>query len=124
MNINLVQVLLMLHMVGAICVGLLIISSFISLTKRQISSYKPLAINIALGACFQLITGSFLALSYQSSESILSFCGKVGIYLFFVLFTEALLFKQLFASRLFPAKLVATSLTVGLVFVLITIINL
>ena len=121
---NLGHATLLFHILGAVFVGLLIIATLISLIKKKSDYYKPLAISIGVGTCYQLITGSILALSYQNSESIFSFCSKVGFYLIIVLITETLLFRQLFTARLYPTKIVASSLTLGLVFVLITIFQL
>jgi len=120
---NIEQVILMLHIGGAVSVGLLVIFSFVSLIKRLVIFYKPLALCVAFGACFQMLTGLLLAVNDQNSESIVSFCTKLGIYLFFVLLVEALLFRQLMSTRLFPIRSVVSSLALGLIFIFITIFH-
>ncbi|CAN5166650.1 hypothetical protein BH11PAT1_BH11PAT1_5530 [soil metagenome] len=123
-TLNIGQFLLIFHLLGAVCIALLMLTSFFALAKHKSSYYKPLAIHVAVTTCFQLITGSLLALTYPNSESIFSFCSKIGIYLVTVILVESLLFKRLYTDTLFPIKLVISSLTLGFVFVFVTILHL
>jgi len=121
---NIGQIFLVLHLLGASFIALLMLTSFIVLIKRKSSYYKPLAVSVAISTSFQLISGSLLALNYQNSESILSFCSKVGFYLFTVLVVELFLFKRLYAENLYPSKIIVSSLTLGMVFVFVTLLHL
>jgi hypothetical protein len=124
MQINIEQILLLLHLLGAVSVGILIIAAGFALVTRKSHFYKSFALLIALGAGFQLVSGSLFAISVQSNESLLAFCSKIGIYLTVIGIIEALLFSRLQAEKqnTFPARIVASSLMFGMSFVIFTTI--
>lgn len=118
---NIEHFLLLLHILGAISVGVLVLAAGVSLCKRKVQYQKPLAISIALNTGIQLVSGSLLTLTTQYSESLFSFCNKVGVYIVIVLIVEMLLFKQIHKTQIFPGKLILSSLTFGMVFVVMTL---
>ncbi|HLL60628.1 MAG TPA: hypothetical protein VK338_02835 [Candidatus Nitrosocosmicus sp.] len=119
---NIGQILLFSHLIGATLVGVLIITAFVCLLKNISQRYKFLAKSIAIGTAAQLLTGSLLALTALQREPLLYFCSKVGIYVTVVLVVEGLLYRQMNKENLryFPLKFVTSSLTFGIFFVIIT----
>lgn len=122
---NLLNILLLAHLTGAVATGFFILKAFINLLKNQASTYKSSAIQIGVGAGYQLITGSFLAMNSNTSESLLAFCSKMGLYIGIVLFVEALLFLRMQKDQMWikPAQIAFSSLSIGIVFTLYTVFH-
>jgi hypothetical protein len=123
-NMNIGQILLITHLLGALYIGLFVIASIVVLVRRKVDYYKPIAGQIAFSTCFQLISGSLLTLQYQNSASLFSFCSKIGLYLFVVVIIETLLYKRLHEQNVekFPQNLVTSSLSLGMLFVVFTLL--
>lgn len=119
------QILLLLHLGGAVVVGFYIFQSLIALFFKPAPTYRQLAVKIGLSSGFQLISGSLLALSSPTSGSLFHFCSQISLYLGATLLVESLLFQRMRATQyLFPSKLVSSSLSAGLAVTVFTILKL
>lgn len=123
---ELTQVLLLTHILGSIVVGILVAAILYLVFRGKSSLYKTFALYLGISAGYQLVTGSLLAIATPGSHSIFAFCSKIGIYLAIVLATEVLLYVKMRKNNvvLYPLRAVASSLSVGLLFVVAAIITL
>lgn len=119
------NILLIAHLFGATAIGFLILKTFIQLYKNQSSEYKNSAIQIGASAGYQLATGSLLAFNIQTTQGLLNFCNKMGLYLGIVLLVESILFYRMQKNQnwIAPARFVFSSLSLGLVVTLATVFH-
>src|SRR3989338_10570909 len=115
------NIMLIAHVVGALVLGIFIVQAVISLLYKKNSSYKPLTIQIGLGAGYQLITGSLLATNIHTMQSLTHFCNRMAIYVGIVVVIEALLLHRMEHEHnwIVPARIAFSSITLGVSFTLI-----
>lgn len=80
---------LVLHLAGAGLTLLLMGGALGALLAQRTQQYRPLAVSLALGGVWQLVTGVGLALA--SSTGLASVCARLALYLAVVSATEAAL---------------------------------
>ncbi len=119
------NILLIAHLLGAGAIGFFILKAFIQLYKNQSSEYKNSSIQIGMSAGYQLATGSLLALNIQTTQGLLNFCNKMGLYLGIVLLVESILFYRMQKNQswIAPARFVFSSLSLGIIFTLATVFH-
>src|SRR3989344_6666702 len=97
------ELLLAIHIGGAVVTGAVVAASFAALAGGGARFYRRLSLFVGLGGGFQLVSGALLAL--VSSDTVLSFCSRIGVYAFVVLATEAFLALAMRRSKeRFPKK--------------------
>lgn len=119
------NILLIAHLTGAFVIGFFILKAVTDILRNQSASYRTSSMQIAVGAGYQLITGSLLAMNINTSQSLLAFCSKMSLYIGIVFFVEALLFYRMEnnQSKMIPARIAVSSLSIGTLFTLFTIIH-
>ncbi len=90
-----INLLLVIHILGAIILGVIVILAWINLFKSTSDTYISSARHIGIGAGFELITGALLAVHIQSYSGLLQYCSKLFIYLGIILFTEIVLLYRM-----------------------------
>lgn len=116
------DIFLFLHIIGAGVVGAFIIFAMGDLLRRQATYYVLYAKSIAVGGAYELITGSLLAVTLHST--VFAFCARIGAYLGIILLSEiVLVIAMKKVPEAFPAFHVISSLSVGMVVVLLTIVS-
>lgn len=119
------NILLIAHLMGAFGLGIFIVNAFVNLYKNRTESFQRSSVQIGIGAGYQLITGSLLAIDIKTMQGLLHFCNKMGLYVGIVLFVETLLFYRMQKNKNWAASagIAFSSLTIGLLFTLVTIFN-
>jgi hypothetical protein len=119
------SLLLFSHITGALLLGYFIVSALVQIYTNKENTFKKSAITIGLAAGYQLITGSLLALDIQTKSGLFGFCSKIGLYLAIVISVEYLLFYRMQKNTavIMPARLVLSSLIIGIVFTGATILH-
>lgn len=113
---------LFVHLVGAVIVSIFTFLALVALLTKSSAKYSFYAKSIAISGAFQLVSGSLLGWSIHSN--LFAFCTRIGMYLGVILLTEMVLFMAMKKYALpFPSFQVASSLSFGVLFVIITIIN-
>ncbi|HEY4496623.1 MAG TPA: hypothetical protein VI432_00530 [Candidatus Paceibacterota bacterium] len=107
--------LLVLHIIGGVLIGLLIILSFLCILFGKNRYYIWLAGAIGIGGGVQLVTGSLLTMI--SSGSLLMFCARISLYLVTIIVAEGVLWIAMSKDKLiFPPKLVFAPIIGSLAF--------
>ncbi len=109
--------LLVLHIAGAVLLGILIIISVVLLLFYKIEKtfLRTTAILVALQTGVQLLSGSLLAFQKGVILSPMTFCRNIVLYLFVVTILEFVIFRTLSVSgKKFPAVHVVAPLGTGL----------
>ena len=105
------ELLLAIHIGGAVVTGAVVAASFAALAGGGARFYRRLALFVGLGGGFQLVSGALLV----SSDTVLSFCSRIGVYAFVVLATEAFLALAMRRSKeRFPKKFALYPLGAGM----------
>ncbi|MDP3685205.1 MAG: hypothetical protein Q8R32_00045 [bacterium] len=113
------QTLLFLHFAGALVTGAFVLWGIVLVVRPASEHAGNAARAIALGAAYQLVTGSLLAIADPQGSSLLRFCTRIGLYVAIVVMTEGALFWRMKGVGIpFPAHLVTASAAVGMAFVL------
>ena len=125
MFMTIYSLFLFAHIFGSIIVAALVGSIFYITLRNKAALYRNFALSLGFASCYQLMTGSLLALTASGSHSLFSFCSKIGIYLFFILLAEMLLFMKMKKSEsvLFPVRAVFSSITGGIIFVVFAVFS-
>ncbi|MDQ3098994.1 MAG: hypothetical protein M3Q44_04575 [bacterium] len=113
---------LFLHLIGAAVLFLTITYSLFTLKFPSKLTYKAEAIIIAINGCFQLISGSLLALN-SPGTSASAFCAKIGLYLSVIAIAEFALYLKIKDKRIFPGVPVYSSLSTGILVSVITFLT-
>jgi hypothetical protein len=88
------QYLLLSHILGAFSTFILILLSVLNFKKYTQINIQFLSKSLFVNTIFQVATGSFLLFqNYHQGELMLT-CSKLGVYLFFVMTTQFMLFTS------------------------------
>jgi hypothetical protein len=120
---HLYNLYLSLHLIGATALFAAIGYALFTLKFPSKISYSKQAGFVALNGCFQLISGSLLAIN-SPGTSAGGFCAKIGIYVALIAITETSLYMKMKEKGAFPDSTVYSSLTAGIVISLLTVISL
>lgn len=116
------QTILFFHLLGAGLIGSVIVLTLVSLIRKQENRYSFYAKILAFSGAYQLITGSLLGVLVHGT--LLSFCARIGLYLFILVGIESLLLlKMKKISVPLPLREVGFALSFGMSFVFLTIIS-
>lgn len=108
---------LLIHLIGAMATGMMILLSLVSLMQKRTETYKRHALSLAVCGGFQLLSGAVLtAVSLQTGSGTL-FCVRLGLYLSAIVLMEYWLYRRSTEElrREFPVWDVSTLLTAGTV---------
>lgn len=96
---------LVAHLEGAAAAAVLTIASFVALYRKTERHYRALTVSLAWSAGFQVISGAVLTLLHLQETSLLQFCGRIGVYIAVIGFTEAMFYLRMNSSgvRAFPS---------------------
>lgn len=88
--------LLPIHIIGAALLALLLITTVGTLYRpsKNMSIYKGLAIAVALATSFEIATGSAMFV-IATDANVVSFCGKMAIYISLSAIAEFALIQKL-----------------------------
>lgn len=115
------QMLLLMHIFGAVLVGGFILSALVAIFLGHINRYAQLAQTIAIGFGIQLTSGSLLTLIRPGS--MMTYCVRIGFYIVTVATIEILLYIKMTQSHhFFPWKLAGFSGGFGLVVSALTLL--
>ncbi len=103
-TVELNQLFLFLHLLGAFFSFGVITKSLHVLFLNDISSFKNLGRYLWIGTFYQTITGIFMIFS-TPQISLLSFCTKLGFYLGVIFFLQGLFYFQGRKQSILPLKL-------------------
>ncbi len=111
------NIFLYTHIVGAGVLAIFICTAVF----EKVIPHQKLAFIIAYLTMIQLMSGSIL--SIITNTSLLSFCSRIGIYMFVVSMVEMYLFYKTQKNKLekFPTAYVLSSISAGMLIVFATL---
>ncbi len=112
---------LSIHILGAVSLFAWIFFALLSLKVTTLMSYRKQAMIISINGGVQLVTGSLVGLAHHGNP--VTFCAKIGLYLAVIAVTELALYWKMQHKEAFPAATVYSTLTIGMLFAVMTVIS-